>query len=191
MLGSGQLTLSQPNTYTGGTTINGGVLQFTKTNAMPASGTVTVNNGATLAVNAGGTGEFTGATSGNGSIGGLLAGVGGQGASSVTWNAGAILGIDTTNAGAGLTYSGVIADSSAGTLGLTKLGAGQLTLSASNTYTGGTIVSAGTLVAANLSAGDGQPGRQRQRHAEPDGPRYRAKSVVSRRQSQRGGQGQH
>ena len=65
---------------------------------------------------------------------------------------GAILGIDTTNAGAGPTYSGVIADSSAGTLGLTKLGGGQLTLSASNTYTGGTIVSAGTLVAANLTA---------------------------------------
>ena len=168
------------------------MLQFTQTNAMPASGTVTVNNGATLAVNAGGAGKFTGATAGNGSIGGLLAGVGGQGASSVTWNAGAILGIDTTNAGAGLTYSGVIADSGAGPLGLTKLGAGQLTLSQPNTYTGGTIVSAGTLVATNLSAGGGgQPGRQRQRHAEPDGARYRELSVVSRRQSQRRGQGQH
>ena len=59
MDGTGTWTLNGTNTYTGGTTINNGVLQFTQTNAMPSSGTVTVNNGATLAVNAGGAGEFT------------------------------------------------------------------------------------------------------------------------------------
>ena len=77
--GSGSVILSGNNTYSGGTTINAQTLQFAQTVAMPASGTVTVNPSATLAVNAGGSGEFTNATSGPGSVGGLLAGVGGQG----------------------------------------------------------------------------------------------------------------
>ena len=115
---------------------------------MPASGTVTVSGSATLAVAAGGAGQFTNATSGSGSIGGLLAGLGGQGAS-VIWNAGAILGIDTTNAAGGsLTYSGSIGDRANGPLGLTKLGGGMLVLSGSNTYSGPTMVNGGTLAAA-------------------------------------------
>ena len=61
--GSGVLTLSGANTYSGGTTISAGTLQFAQTAAMPASGTVSVASGATLAVNAGGSGEFTSATS--------------------------------------------------------------------------------------------------------------------------------
>ena len=36
---------------------------------MPATGTVAAATGTTLAVNAGGTGEFTNLTSGNGSLG--------------------------------------------------------------------------------------------------------------------------
>ena len=40
----------------------------------------------------------------------------------------------------------------AGTVGLTKLGNATLTLSGSNTYSGGTIISAGTLKAAGLGA---------------------------------------
>ncbi len=80
MNGTGTWTLAGANTYTGATTITSGVLQFANTGAMPVSSTVTVKNGATLAVNAGGAGEFTNATTSvNGSIGGLLAGVGGQG----------------------------------------------------------------------------------------------------------------
>ena len=134
MDGTGTWTLAGSNNYTGATTINSGVLQFAQTNAMPASSTVTVSGGATLAVNAGGAGEFTPATSGSGSIGGLLAGVGGQNGP-VTWNAGAILGIDTTNApGGSLAYTGTIGDSGANSRGLTKLGDGQLTLSAKHLH---------------------------------------------------------
>ena len=48
-----------------------GILQFGQTVAMPDAGTVTVNPGATLAVNVGGAGEFN-AGPGNGSLGGLL-----------------------------------------------------------------------------------------------------------------------
>jgi autotransporter-associated beta strand protein len=143
--GTGKLTISGSSNYSGGTQINAGTLQFAKTSDMPSSGTVTVAGGATLAVNAGGVDEFTNATSGSGSIGGLLAGIGGQGAP-VIWNAGAKLGIDTTNAGGSFTYAGVIANTTGGSLGLTKLGTGSLVLTASNTYTGGTTVSGGTLI---------------------------------------------
>ncbi|MEI8122629.1 MAG: autotransporter-associated beta strand repeat-containing protein, partial [bacterium] len=142
-LGNGTLTLNATNTYTGVTTITGGTLQFAKTNAMPLSSNVTVQTGATLAVNAGGAGEFTNATSGNGSIGGLLAGAGGQGAP-VSYSGDVRLGIDTTNAGGSLTYNGTIANVGT-TLGLTKLGTGTFILSANNTYTGATAVNSGTL----------------------------------------------
>ena len=54
-----------------------------------------------------------------------------------------------TFTGAGATnVTGVIADG-AGTVALSKTGAGRLTLSNSNTYTGGTTVSAGTLILSN------------------------------------------
>ena len=72
-------TLSGSNTYTGGTTISAGVLEFGPSYAMPPSGTVSVSGGATLAVRVGGSDEFTNATSGSGSVGGLLTGIGGQG----------------------------------------------------------------------------------------------------------------
>ena len=138
-IAGGKLTLSGTNTFAGGTNINAGILQFATTAAMPPSGTVAVAGSATLAVNAGGPGEFTNATSGSaGSISGLLAGIGGQ-ELPVTWAANAILGIDATNAPGGLTYSGSIGDTGSGPLGLAVLG-GTLTLSGSNTYTGGTDV---------------------------------------------------
>jgi autotransporter-associated beta strand protein len=150
-LGSGTLTLTGANSYTGGTSINKGALQFALTTAMPATGTVSVSSGATLAVNAGGTGEFGNGTSGYGTIGGLLGGLGGQSGSSVSFASGSVLGIDTTNApGGSLTYSGNIANSG---LGLTKLGTGTLTLGASSGYSGGTTVQGGTLVLASSNGG--------------------------------------
>ncbi|MEI8122991.1 MAG: autotransporter-associated beta strand repeat-containing protein, partial [bacterium] len=142
--GTGTLVLNGANTFTGGTTISTGTLQFAKTTAMPSSGTVAVGTGGTLAVNAGGTDEFTNSTSGSGSMGGLLDGTGGQGAP-VTWTGNVVLGIDTTNANGGsLTYSGIIGN--VGTaLGIAKLGSNTLTLGATNTYSGNTTISAGTL----------------------------------------------
>ncbi len=137
----GTLTLTGANTYTGGTQINAGILQFGKTLSMPGSGTVTVASGAVLAVNVGGAGEFTTATSGAGSIGGLLAGIGGQSAP-VVFNSGSYLGFDPTNApGSSSAYSGIISNSN----GVAKLGGGTFTLSGANTYTGGTLILGGTL----------------------------------------------
>jgi len=148
---TGLTTLAGANTYTGGTSITGGTLQFAKTNAMSNTGTVAVGAAGTLVVNAGGTGEFTGATSGNGSIGALLGGTGGQGAP-VTYTAGSFLGIDTTNAGGSLTYTGNVASSLVPVLD--KLGTGTLSIT-------GTVdapeleVGAGTLALSGGSAGTG------------------------------------
>ena len=158
MNGRGVQVLTGNNTYKGGTNVNAGILQFANTSAMPSSGTVTVAASAVLAVNAGGADEFTNATSGSGSIGGLLAGIGGQGGP-VRWGSGALLGIDTTDASGGnLTYSGKIANTAAGPLGLVKLGADTLTLSGNNTYTGLTEVLNGELVLDSpraIESGDG------------------------------------
>ncbi len=110
--------------------------------ALPASGTVTVNSGGILAVDAGaGNGLFTNATSGAGSIGYVLG--------TETWNPGSVFGIDTTYATGGtFTYSGSIS----GNEGLIKLGPGELILSGSDTFDGGTTVEAGTLIATNSNA---------------------------------------
>jgi fibronectin-binding autotransporter adhesin len=151
--GADRLILGGANVYSGGTSISAGTLQFANTSAMPISGEVIVASGTTLAVNAGGVGEWTNGTSGGGSIGGLIAGVGGQGTvDQVTWTDGTNFGIDTTNSGGTLAYSGVIGSfrTTAGTtnaVGLTKRGAGTLELSGANTYTGNTTMAtnSGTL----------------------------------------------
>jgi fibronectin-binding autotransporter adhesin len=132
--GTGRWVLSASNSYTGSTTVDGGTLQFAKIISLPAASAITVDNTGTLAVNAGGTSELTNGTSGAGSIGNLV--------STATWNTGSALGIDTTNAiGGTLSYSGAIA----GNEGLTKLGTGTLTLTASNAYSGNTTIKGGTL----------------------------------------------
>jgi fibronectin-binding autotransporter adhesin len=149
-VGLGTIELSGANTYTGNTTISAGTLQFGQTNSMPSSQPVSVASGATLAVNAGGgTGEWTNGTSGAGTLGGLIAGTGGQGsANEISWTAGSVLGVDTTNASGGaLTYGGVVGSFRTGgnSVGLTKLGMGALILTGANTYTGATTISGGTL----------------------------------------------
>ena len=159
-LGAGMLTLAPGNTYTGGTRINAGILLFSSLDSMPTTGGIAVLSGGTLAVAAGGPGEFTNATSGANSIGGLLSGVGRNGVP-VGFASGAAIGIDTTDAVGGLTYSGLIANPNGGAnvLGLLKLGSGALTLTAANTYTGGTTINGGTIALS------GAVSRQRHRSA--------------------------
>jgi len=140
---AGTTTLSGANTYTGTTTVGGGVLEFTRPASLynGATGSWTASNiivqsGGTLAVQVGAS-NFTSAN-----IATLL-GV----ASSATggFETGSILGLDTTLGN--FTYSSAIANGYSGsTLGLAKLGANTLTLTGANTYTGPTNVNAGTLV---------------------------------------------
>ncbi|NLQ17935.1 DUF4347 domain-containing protein [Marinomonas sp. M1K-6] len=127
--GAGTMKLSaEENTHTGNVTVTAGTLAVSGGSSIGDDSAVTVNSGASLSL-----------LLGNETIG-SLAGVG-----SVS------LGYSLTVGNASsTTFSGVI--SSIGTYGINKVGAGTLTLSGANTYTGSTNVSAGTLVASGGSA---------------------------------------
>ena len=139
--GLNTLILDQANTYTGGTTISGGTLIFQKLVSMPASGVVAVQTGGTIGIGLGGGGEWTTGVSGEGTVGGLLAGLGGQSGSTVSYTGNVGLDLVTT----GTQSYGAIANVG-GSLALTKSGYGSLALSDTNTYTGATTLSGGTLV---------------------------------------------
>jgi fibronectin-binding autotransporter adhesin len=143
--GNGVYVLSGSNTYTGGTSVPGGTLSATQAAALAGyatPGAISLSNSAMLAVNAGGTGEFSPAN-----IAGLLA------ANGSSFIPGTTLGIDTTNAASPVTLASGIS----GAMGLSKLGGGTLALVAANSYSGATTVTNGYLVLA-ASSGYAIPG---------------------------------
>ena len=138
-IGAAGLTiLTGSNAYSGGTTITAGALEYRKTLALPATGAITVAAGTTAALGVGGTGQFTTATADAFRT------------TRATFAAGSFFGLDTADAIGGYTHATVIADAPAGSIGLAKIGTNALTLTAINTYTGGTNISGGT-----LNVGDG------------------------------------
>lgn len=127
---AGRWVINGTNSYTGGTTIAGGTLDITSANALGgATGGLTVNAG-TLNVNNSGI-----------TVGSLS----GSGGTVTTSTAGSKT--VTVNSSSTTSYAGSIQNGS-GTIALTKEGAGQLTLSGANTYTGNTTITGGTLVIA-------------------------------------------
>lgn len=142
--GVGTLVLSGTNTYSGKTTVSGGILRFANTssfyNSTTASWTTAnldVASGATAAFNVGGAGEFT--TAHIDTIKALGISTGG-------FRSGSFLGLDTTNAAGGtFTYTTAIAGGGSNTRGLVKLGTGTLVLQGADTYTLGTTVAEGAL----------------------------------------------
>ncbi|GAR65887.1 outer membrane protein IcsA autotransporter precursor [Salmonella enterica] len=159
--GADTLTLSGSNTYTGGTTINDGTLVATSVDAL---GTGDVTDDATLELNTGG--DFDNAISGRGrveksgdgtlTLSGSNTYTGGTLISSGTLVANDVnalgTGDVTDNATLELNTGGDFTNNIGGTGRVEKSGDGTLTLSGSNTYTGGTLISDGTLVASNVEA---------------------------------------
>ena len=140
-LGAGELLLTGSNTYTGGTVVNGGILEAKSPLALPnysSAGSLAVAAGATLAVSVGGAGEWTAAN------------VDSLRGNNSAFPAGSWLGLDTTDGN--FTYGDIAGISAAG--GLSKLGPGMLTLTGANTYPGPTSVSGGTLQIGNGTSGE-------------------------------------
>ena len=129
---AGTWILSGSNSYTGATQVNGGILVFGKTAAKAAATTVTA--------------------AAAGSVG---LGVGGAGFYSAT-NVGALFNTNTLTGFSLNSASGVAIDTTAGDFdqnvaltaarSLTKLGSNTLTLSQTNSYSGATNVTKGTLI---------------------------------------------
>ncbi|MEZ0256989.1 MAG: autotransporter-associated beta strand repeat-containing protein, partial [Chthoniobacter sp.] len=116
--GTGKLTLSGTNTYTGGTNLNGGILSLGSAGALGTTGTISFGGG-TLQFTAANTTDYTARFSNT---------------------LGQLYSLDTN--GQNVTLAGTM-NSGAGTL--TKIGAGTLILSGNNGYTGGTIINGGIL----------------------------------------------
>ncbi|WP_279594560.1 S8 family serine peptidase [Methylobacterium sp. E-066] len=124
-LGAGTLALAGTNTYAGPTLIAAGTLRAIGGQAIGDRSAVRIGAGATLAL---ADSETVGSLAGQGrvALGAARLTAGGDGSST--------------------TFSGTMD----GTGGLTKAGAGTLTLTGTNTYAGGTTIAAGT-----LQVGDG------------------------------------
>ena len=121
--GTGTLTLTGENTYTGGTTINAGTLSLGHaTDTLADAGTVSI---------AGGT---------------LALGANSDTVGTVNLSSGSITGSGTlTGSAYNLTNTGTVSAKLGGSSALTKSGAGNATLSNTNAYSGGTTINAGTL----------------------------------------------
>lgn len=126
--GTGTTTFTSANTYSGLTTVQGGVLRYGIANAI-SSGGVTITSGAALDL-----------ATFNDSVG------------AVTLTSGTILGSGTLTSTSGFTLtSGSVQAPLAGAVGLTMQGGGLLPLTGANLYTGATTVSSGTLQMGNGS----------------------------------------
>jgi len=173
---SGTIVLSGSDSYTGGTIINGGVLQFAAGNALPASGNITINTGGAL--RASGPYSQVGGTTGwlfSGRIvntsAGTIALVQDEGninmAGYASLSLGAIGNVTYTGTltpvnniyrlgggGGTLTVNSNLVDGSVRSLVVDGGGSGGTVVLAGtgNTYSGGTTVSAGTLRLGNASA---------------------------------------
>ncbi len=162
--GTGAVTLSAANTYSGGTTIEKGTLIGTTrsfgSNYIVDDGTLVLDQAtsSTLANYVAGSGTLIKRGTGSVTLGTTNAYTGGT-----TISAGALIGTNTsfgTGAvvdNAKLVFdqatSGSFANAISGTGQVIKRGTGSVTLSGINTYSGGTTISAGALIGTTASFG--------------------------------------
>ncbi|MBA4304944.1 MAG: hypothetical protein C0424_12015 [Sphingobacteriaceae bacterium] len=169
--GAGVLTLTSANTFSGDKVISAGAINVQNASALGSAGAITVNSGAALQIQGGitfarpvtvnGTGiSNTGAIrniSGNNTLSGLitLASAARIQSDANTLTLSAATAISATNQNLTLGGSGAISITgiiATGTGTLTKDGAGTATLTAANTFTGGTTISAGAINVQNANA---------------------------------------
>jgi autotransporter-associated beta strand protein len=134
--GSGLLTLTGTNTFSGGTILNAGGFGIGNDSAL-GTGTLTINGGNLRAIDASRTMTNAVTVGGNFTV---------DGSQALTLNGnmnlgGAVRSITVDNTAA-TTFGGILS----GAGGVTKLGSGSLMMSGANTYTGNTQVDAGALI---------------------------------------------
>ncbi|EDA0821029.1 fibronectin-binding autotransporter adhesin ShdA [Salmonella enterica] len=157
--GTGELTLSGDNSYSGGTTITDGTLTADHADSL---GSGDIDNSGVLQV---GEGELENTLSGSGSLvktgTGELTLSGDNTYSGGTTITGGTLTADhadslgtgaIANSGVLQVGEGELENTLSGSGSLVKTGTGELTLSGDNSYSGGTTISDGTLIAANVNA---------------------------------------
>ena len=142
--GAGTLTISNSNTYVGGTTLNAGTLVFGGTSAI-GTGVLTIAGGSLDSSVAGLVNAGNNAQNWNGNINFVGSNALNLGTGAVTLNATRTV----TVAAQTLTVGGVISGSG---FGLTKDGPGTLALTGASNYTGTTTITAGTLNVGNGGA---------------------------------------
>ncbi|RJJ31488.1 fibronectin-binding autotransporter adhesin ShdA [Salmonella enterica] len=158
-IGTGELTLSGDNTYSGGTTIDDGVLIADHADSL---GTGTIANNGVLQV---GEGELKNTLSGTGSLvkigtGELTLNGDNDYSGGTTIDDGVLIADNADSLGTGAVANngvlqvgeGELKNTLSGTGSLVKIGTGELTLSGDNTYSGGTTIDDGVLIAANVNA---------------------------------------
>ncbi|EBF1889212.1 fibronectin-binding autotransporter adhesin ShdA [Salmonella enterica subsp. enterica serovar Infantis] len=157
--GTGELTLSGDNSYSGGTTIIGGTLTADHADSL---GTGAVANSGVLQV---GEGELENTLSGSGSLvktgtGELTLSGDNTYSGGTTITGGTLMADHADSLGTGaIANSGVLQvgegeleNMLSGSGSLVKTGTGELTLSGDNSYSGVTTITDGTLIAANVNA---------------------------------------
>ncbi|MCW5912187.1 MAG: autotransporter-associated beta strand repeat-containing protein [Cyclobacteriaceae bacterium] len=133
--GAGVLILGGNNTFTGGLGINAGRVTLSNPNALNSGSpnAITYGPGSTGTLRLNGLSVTISGLNSNGTVG-----------TPVVENAGAVSATLTITTSGLNDYAGTIQDSGSA-LSIVKNGSGSLSLSGSNSYTGGTILSAGTL----------------------------------------------
>ena len=124
----GTLSVSQTDTYSGGTALIAGTLIAESVTALSPNSAFTLNSNSTLDLNG-----F------NNTIGSL------SGTGTVTNNGKTVATLTVGNDNTSTTFGGVL-ENGTSVLALTKTGTGSLTLTGENTYTGTTTVNNGSLI---------------------------------------------
>ena len=152
--GIGTLAFTGASSYTGGTAIQNGTLKVGIANALPTGTTLTLGSTGNSAILDLG----SGASSFNQQVAGLT--TAGTAASQTITNSSSGTGTatltvnnDAATSNADFTFGGIIQDGSTAKVALTKSGSKALTLSGSNTYTGPTNVTGGTLAVSGSISG--------------------------------------